>query len=103
MVDATTPTAQVLRLTFLPVDVQSPSDFDGAFAVLIRERVDALMTAAESPLITERRGYSPTSTPAPSTSPVLPRRSPSRSSASDPCSPSTLNSKEVSFILTERT
>jgi putative ABC transport system substrate-binding protein len=56
MLDATTPTAQVLRLTFLPVDVQSPSDFDGAFAVLIRERVDALTTAAESPLIAERRG-----------------------------------------------
>ena len=56
MLDATAPTAQVLRLTFLPVDVQSPSDFDGAFAVLIRERVDALTTAAESPLIAERRG-----------------------------------------------
>jgi ABC-type uncharacterized transport system substrate-binding protein len=53
--DATTPTAQALRLTFLPVDVRRPSDFDRAFAVLIRERVDAL-TAIESPLNGEHRG-----------------------------------------------
>jgi putative tryptophan/tyrosine transport system substrate-binding protein len=55
MLDATAPTAQALRLTFLPVDVRSPSDFDGAFAVLIRERVDAL-TATENPLNGEHRG-----------------------------------------------
>jgi putative tryptophan/tyrosine transport system substrate-binding protein len=55
VLDATAPTAQALRLTFLPVDVRSPSDFDGAFAVLIRERVDAL-TAIESPLNGEYRG-----------------------------------------------
>jgi putative tryptophan/tyrosine transport system substrate-binding protein len=55
MLDATAPTAQALRLTFLPVDVRSPSDFDGAFAVLIRERVDAL-TATENPLNAEHRG-----------------------------------------------
>jgi len=55
MLDATAPTAQVLRLTFLPVDVRNPSDFDVAFAVLIRERVDAL-TATDSPLSTEHRG-----------------------------------------------
>jgi putative tryptophan/tyrosine transport system substrate-binding protein len=55
VLDATAPTAQVLRLTFLPVDVRSPSDFDGAFAGLIRERVDAL-TATDSPLNTEHRG-----------------------------------------------
>ncbi len=55
MLDATAPTAQALRLTFLPVDVRSPSDFDGAFAVLIRERVDAL-TATENPLHAEHRG-----------------------------------------------
>jgi len=42
VLDATAPTAQALRLTFLPVDVRSPSDLDRAFAVLIRERVDAL-------------------------------------------------------------
>jgi len=53
--DATVPTAQALRLTFLPVDVRGPRDFDGAFAVLIRERVDAL-TATDSPLNTEHRG-----------------------------------------------
>ena len=45
---ATAPFAQALRLTFLPVDVRSPRGFDDAFAVLIRERVDAL-TATESP------------------------------------------------------
>ena len=55
MLDATAPTAQALRLTFLPVDVRSPSDFDGAFAVLIRERVDAL-TATDGPLNEEHRG-----------------------------------------------
>jgi ABC-type uncharacterized transport system substrate-binding protein len=55
VLDATTPNAQALRLTFLPVDVRSPSDFDGAFAVLIRERVDAL-TAIESLLNGEHRG-----------------------------------------------
>ena len=49
LLDATAPTAQALRLTFLPVDVRSPSDFDRGFAVLIRERVAAL-TAIESPL-----------------------------------------------------
>ena len=53
--DATVPTAQALRLTFLPVDVRGPRDFDGAFAVLIRERVDAL-TATDSPLNTEHKG-----------------------------------------------
>jgi putative tryptophan/tyrosine transport system substrate-binding protein len=55
VLDATAPTAQALRLTFLPVDVRSPSDLDGAFAVLIRERVDAL-TATENPLHGEHRG-----------------------------------------------
>jgi putative ABC transport system substrate-binding protein len=55
LLDATTPNAQALRLTFLPVDVRSPSDFDGAFAVLIRERVDAL-TATDSLLNGEHRG-----------------------------------------------
>src|SRR5437870_8247107 len=55
LLDATTPIAQALRLTFLPVDVRSPSDFDGAFAVLIRERVDAL-TATDSLLNGEHRG-----------------------------------------------
>jgi hypothetical protein len=54
VLDATAPTAQALRLTFLPVDVRSPGDFDGAFAVLIRERVDAL-TATENPLNGEHR------------------------------------------------
>ena len=53
--DATTPTAQALRLTFLPVDVRRPSDFDRAFAVLIRERVDAV-TATDSLLNGEHRG-----------------------------------------------
>jgi ABC-type uncharacterized transport system substrate-binding protein len=55
VLNATTPTAQALRLTFLPVEVQSPGDFDGAFAVLIRERVDAL-TATENRLNAEHRG-----------------------------------------------
>ena len=55
VLDATAPTAQALRLTFLPVDVRSASGFDGAFAVLIRERVDAL-TATENPLYGEHRG-----------------------------------------------
>ena len=55
VLDATAPTAQALRLTFLPVDVRSPSDLDRAFAVLIRERVDAL-TATENPLNGEHRG-----------------------------------------------
>jgi ABC-type uncharacterized transport system substrate-binding protein len=51
---ATAPFAQVLRLTFLPVDVRSPSGFDDAFAELIRERVDAL-TATENPLNVEHK------------------------------------------------
>jgi putative tryptophan/tyrosine transport system substrate-binding protein len=51
---ATTPLAQALRLTFVPVDVRSPSGFDGALAVLIRERVDAL-TATENPLNVEHK------------------------------------------------
>jgi putative tryptophan/tyrosine transport system substrate-binding protein len=51
---ATTPVAQALRLTFVPVDVRSPSGFDGALAVLIRERVDAL-TATENPLNVEHK------------------------------------------------
>jgi ABC-type uncharacterized transport system substrate-binding protein len=62
MLDATAPTAQALRLTFLPVDVRSPSDFDGAFVVLIRERVDAL-TATDGPLNEEHRGQSSASPP----------------------------------------
>jgi putative ABC transport system substrate-binding protein len=55
VLEATVPTAQALRLTFLPVEVRSPSDFDGAFAVLIRERIDAL-TATENRLNVEHRG-----------------------------------------------
>jgi putative ABC transport system substrate-binding protein len=51
---ATAPFAQALRLTFLPVDVRSPSGFDDAFAVLIRERVDAL-TATENSLNVEHK------------------------------------------------
>jgi ABC-type uncharacterized transport system substrate-binding protein len=51
---ATAPLAQALRLTFVPVDVRSPSGFDGAFAVLIRERVDGL-TATENPLNVEHK------------------------------------------------
>jgi putative ABC transport system substrate-binding protein len=51
---ATAPSAQALRLTFVPVDVRSPSGFDGAFAVLIRERVDAL-TATENSLNVEHK------------------------------------------------
>jgi putative ABC transport system substrate-binding protein len=51
---ATLPSAQALRLTFVPVDVRSPSGFDGAFAVLLRERVDAL-TATENPLNVEHK------------------------------------------------
>ena len=53
--EATVPTAQALRLTFLPVEVRSSSDFDGAFAVLIRERIDAL-TATENRLNVDHRG-----------------------------------------------
>jgi ABC-type uncharacterized transport system substrate-binding protein len=53
--EATVPTAQALRLTFLPVEVRSPSDFDDAFAVLIRARVDALM-ATGNRLNVEHRG-----------------------------------------------
>jgi len=49
------PTAQALRLAFLPVEVRSPSGFDGAFAVLIRERIDAL-TATEDRVNVEHRG-----------------------------------------------
>ena len=55
LLDATAPTANTLRLTFLPVDVRGPSAFDGAFAVLIRERVNAL-TATDNPLNAEHRG-----------------------------------------------
>jgi putative ABC transport system substrate-binding protein len=55
VLDVTAPTAQALRLTFLPIDVRSPSDFDGAYAVLIRARVDAL-TATDNPLNAEHRG-----------------------------------------------
>jgi putative ABC transport system substrate-binding protein len=55
VLDAMAPSAQALRFTFLPVDVRSPSDFDGAFAALIRERVDAL-TATDSLLNAEHRG-----------------------------------------------
>jgi putative ABC transport system substrate-binding protein len=51
---ATAPSAQALGLTFVPVDVRSPSGFDGAFAGLIRERVDAL-TATENPLNVEHK------------------------------------------------
>jgi putative ABC transport system substrate-binding protein len=51
---ATAPFAQALRLTFLHVDVRSPRGFDDAFAVLIRERVDAL-TATENPLNVEHK------------------------------------------------
>ena len=53
--EATVPTARALRLTFLPVEVRSPSDFDGAFAVLIRERADALVATANS-LNVDRKG-----------------------------------------------
>jgi putative tryptophan/tyrosine transport system substrate-binding protein len=53
--EATVPTARALRLTFLPVEVRSPSDFDGAFAVLIRERADALMATGNS-LNVDNRG-----------------------------------------------
>jgi ABC-type uncharacterized transport system substrate-binding protein len=53
--EATVPTTQALRLTFLPVEVRSPSDFDDAFAVLIRARVDALM-ATGNRLNVEHRG-----------------------------------------------
>jgi ABC-type uncharacterized transport system substrate-binding protein len=49
------PRVSPLTFTFLPVDVRSPSDLDGAFAVMIRERVDAL-TATENPLHGEHRG-----------------------------------------------
>jgi ABC-type uncharacterized transport system substrate-binding protein len=55
VLDAMAPTAQALRLTFLPIEVRGPSGFDGAFAELRRERVDAL-TAVESPLTVEHRG-----------------------------------------------
>jgi len=55
VLDAMAPTAQALRLTFLPVEVRSPSGFDGAFAVLIRERIDAL-TATEDRVNVEHRG-----------------------------------------------
>jgi putative ABC transport system substrate-binding protein len=51
---ATAPFAHALRLTFVPVDVRSPSGFDGAFAVLIRERIEAL-TATENPLNVEHK------------------------------------------------
>ena len=51
---AAAPFAQALRLTFLPVDVRSPSGFADAFAVLIRERADAL-TATENPLNVEHK------------------------------------------------
>jgi putative ABC transport system substrate-binding protein len=53
--EETEPTARALRLTFLPVEVRSPSDFDAAFAVLIRERTDALMATWNS-LNLDRRG-----------------------------------------------
>src|SRR5262245_36038428 len=46
--EATVPTARALRLTFLPVEVRSASDFDGAFAVLIRERADALLVTGNA-------------------------------------------------------
>jgi putative ABC transport system substrate-binding protein len=55
VLEATVPTAQALRLTFLPVEVRSSRDFDGAFAVLIRERIDAL-TATENRQNVEHRG-----------------------------------------------
>jgi len=51
---ATAPFAQALRLTFFPVDVRSPSGFAEAFALLIRERVEAL-TATENPLNVEHK------------------------------------------------
>ena len=51
---ATVPSAPALRLTFVPVDVRSPSGFGDAFAVLIRERVDAL-TATENALNVEHK------------------------------------------------
>jgi putative tryptophan/tyrosine transport system substrate-binding protein len=53
--EAMVPTAQALQLTLLPVEVRSQSDFDGAFAVLIRERVDTL-TTTENRLNVEHRG-----------------------------------------------
>jgi ABC transporter substrate binding protein len=53
--DAMASAAQGLRLTLLPVEVRSLSDLDGAFAVLSRERADAL-TAFENPLNWEHRG-----------------------------------------------
>ena len=52
---ATVATAQALRLTVLPVEVRRPSDFDGGFAVLIRERADALMVS-ENSLNVDHRG-----------------------------------------------
>ena len=52
---ARVPTAQALRLTFLPLDVRTPNDFDRAFAVLIRERADSLMATA-NPLNMDHRG-----------------------------------------------
>jgi putative tryptophan/tyrosine transport system substrate-binding protein len=60
--EATVPTAHALRLTFLPVEVRSPSDFDGAFAVLIRERADALMATGNS-LNVDHRAQSSASPP----------------------------------------
>ena len=54
--EATVPTVQALRLTFLPVEVRSPSDFDDAFAVLIRARVDALMATGNRLNVERCRG-----------------------------------------------
>jgi putative ABC transport system substrate-binding protein len=62
VLEATVPTARALRLTFLPVEVRSSSDFDGAFVVLIRERIDAL-TATENRQNVEHRGSSSASPP----------------------------------------
>ena len=45
---------RALGLTLLDLDVRRPSDFDGAFMVLSRERADAVMIA-ESPLNIEQR------------------------------------------------
>jgi putative ABC transport system substrate-binding protein len=53
-VDSIAPTAQTLSLSFFPVEARGPTEFDGAFAALTRERIDAL-SVTENPLHVEHK------------------------------------------------
>ncbi len=47
--------AQVLGVTLLPVEARAPNDYEGAFAVMAKERAGALVVLPDPMSLTERR------------------------------------------------